>query len=189
MPSLGSVPLVRLAPADVRRLLATCTRGGLSARSIGHVHATLRTAVGAALRDGQVIRNVAALVTAPPAPKPRVRPIGPDNARAILAAVEGDRLAPLVAVTLGVGLRLGEALGLRWSDVDLDAGTLAIRTALRRTPVEFREEGEPIYRLDASEDRPLEAHDPALRIRNRRAPRSAPGPSRDATRRRPTVAG
>lgn len=149
VPSLGSVPLVRLAPADVRRLLATCTRGGLSARSIGHVHATLRTAVGAALRDGQVIRNAASLVTAPPAPKPRVRPIGPDNARAILAAVEGDRLAPLVAVTLGVGLRLGEALGLRWSDVDLDAGTLAIRTALRRTPVEFREEGEPIYRLVA----------------------------------------
>ncbi len=96
-----------------------------------------------------MIRNVVALVKAPPAPKPRVRPIGPDDARAILAAVEGDRLAPLVAVTLGVGLRLGEALGLRWADVDLDAGTLAVSTALRRTPVEFREEGEPIYRLVA----------------------------------------
>ncbi len=149
VPSVGSIPLVRLGPADIRLLLATCTRAGLSARSVGHVHATLRTALGAALRDGHVVRNAAALVTAPHGPKPRVHPIGPDDARAILAAVEGDRLAPLVAVALGVGLRLGEALGLRWADVDLDAGTLAVRTALRRTPVEFREEGEPIYRLVA----------------------------------------
>ena len=149
VPSIGSIPLVRLGPTDIRLLLATCTRAGLSARSVSHVHATLRTANAAAFRDGQVIRNAAALVTAPREPKPRVRPIGPDDARAILVAVEGDRLAPLVAVTLGVGLRLGEALGLRWADVDLDAGTLAVRTALRRTPVEFREEGEPIYRLVA----------------------------------------
>lgn len=149
VPSVGSIPLVRLGPTDIRLLLATCTRAGLSARSVSHVHATLRTAIGAAFRDGQVIRNAAALVTAPRGPTPRVPPIGPDDARAILAAVEGDRLAPLVAVTLGVGLRLGEALGLRWADVDLEAGTLAVRTALRRTPVEFREEGEPIYRLVA----------------------------------------
>lgn len=149
VPAIGNIPLIRLAPADVRRLLVSCAGGGLSARSISHVHATLRTAVGAAVRDGLVVRNVPALVSAPPAPKARVRPIGPDDARTILAAVEGDRLGPLVTVTLGVGLRLGEALGLRWADVDLKDGTLAVRTALRRTPVEFREDGEPIYRLVA----------------------------------------
>ncbi len=149
VPAIGNVPLVRLAPADVRRLLDSCTRAGLSARSTGHVHATLRTGLGAALRDGLAVRNVAALVSPPPAPTPRVRPIGPDDARRILEAVKGDRLAPLVAVTLAVGLRLGEALGLRWADVNFEAGTLTIRTALRRTPVEFREDGEPIYRLVA----------------------------------------
>lgn len=149
VPAIGSIPLVRLAPADVRRLLASCAEAGLSARSVSHVHATLRTAVGSAVRDGLVVRNVPALVSAPPAPKPRVRAIGPDDARAILVAVEGDRIEPLVTVTLGVGLRLGEALGLRWADVDLKDGTLSVRTALRRTPVEFREEGEPIYRLVA----------------------------------------
>jgi len=147
VPGIGSIPLLRLAPADVRRLLASCAGAGLSARSVSHVHATLRTAVGAAVRDGLVVRNGPALVSAPPAPKPRVRAIGPDDARAILVAVEGDRLEPLVTVTLGVGLRLGEALGLRWADVDLKEGTLSVRTALRRTPAEFREEGEPIYRL------------------------------------------
>lgn len=148
-PAIGNIPLIRLAPADVRRLLASCAAAGLSARSVSHVHATLRTAVGAAVRDGLVVRNVPALVSAPPAPKARVRPIGPDDARAILTAVEADRLGPLVTVTIGVGLRLGEALGLRWADVDLKDGTLSVRTALRRTPVEFREEGEPIYRLVA----------------------------------------
>ena len=56
----------------------------------------------------------------------------PEQARAFLEAASGDRLEALYTVALAVGLRQGEALGLRWDDVDLEAGTLTVRHALQR---------------------------------------------------------
>ena len=53
-----------------------------------------------------------------------------DQARAVLDAVRGDRLEALVTVVLARGLRQGEALGLTWADVDLDAGVLTVRHQL-----------------------------------------------------------
>jgi integrase len=49
--------------------------------------------------------------------------------RAFLSAVQGERWEALYTVALACGLRRGEALGLRWGDVDLDAGTIAVRNA------------------------------------------------------------
>jgi integrase len=56
----------------------------------------------------------------------------PEQARAFLEAAEGDRLEALYRVAIALGLRLGEALGLSWDDVDLDSGTLRVRHALQR---------------------------------------------------------
>jgi integrase len=61
-----------------------------------------------------------------------VSPLTVEQARTFLAAIRGDRLEALYLVALGCGLRQGEILGLRWSDVDLDAGTLTVRQALAR---------------------------------------------------------
>ena len=55
------------------------------------------------------------------------------EAQAILAAAEGEALAPLFGFVLYTGLRLGEALGLRWADVDLEAGRVTVRD--NRVPV------------------------------------------------------
>ncbi|MDP9472177.1 MAG: site-specific integrase [Chloroflexota bacterium] len=56
----------------------------------------------------------------------------PDQARAFLAAVRGDRLEALFTVALALGLRQGEALAMRWDDVDLDAGTIRIRHTVQK---------------------------------------------------------
>ena len=64
----------------------------------------------------------------PPAKAHDVAAMGSDDARAVLDAVRGDRIEALVTVTLATGLRQGEALGLRWQDVDLKAGTLTVHT-------------------------------------------------------------
>ena len=56
-----------------------------------------------------------------------------DEARGFLDAIRGDRLEALFSVALALGLRQGEALGLRWQDIELEAGTLAVRTTLQRT--------------------------------------------------------
>ncbi|WP_432486898.1 tyrosine-type recombinase/integrase [Kineococcus sp. SYSU DK018] len=133
VPGLGRKRLSRLSPADVRAFLADRRAAGLSPASVKQVHAILRTALQHAVREDLLPRNVARLVVVPNAPRHEWQPLSIEEARALLDAARGDRLYPLWAVALAVGLRRGEALGLRWCDVDLDAGLLHVRQALQRT--------------------------------------------------------
>jgi integrase len=92
----------------------------------------LRTALNDAAKWNLVARNVASLVDPPRVPEREVEGLSPQDAKKLLAAVKGDRLEALYSVALAVGLRQGEALGLRWDDVDLRAGTVSVRQALQR---------------------------------------------------------
>ena len=62
----------------------------------------------------------------------RIAPLSVQEARRFLTVARTHRLSALWAVALGVGLRRGEALGLKWSDVDLDRGRLTVRRSLQR---------------------------------------------------------
>jgi integrase len=79
-----------------------------------------------------VARNVATLVQPPRVQRYEISPLDADQAQRLLSAIRGDRLEALFSVALAIGLRQGEALGLRWQDVELDAGILRIRHALQR---------------------------------------------------------
>lgn len=94
-----------------------------------------------------VMRNVAKLVDLPRPVRYQVRVLDQAEARAFLAAVEGVRLGPVFSVAIAVGLRLGEALGLAWDDVDLDHKTLRVRQTLQRLP---RASGKKHGKLDAA---------------------------------------
>ncbi len=85
-----------------------------------------------ALRWEIVARNAATLVDAPRVPHHEIKPFTPDQARAFLDAIRGDRLEALYSVALALGLRKGEVLGLRWDDIDLEKGTLTVRSSLQR---------------------------------------------------------
>jgi len=156
LPGLGRIPLAELAAADVRRLFASITVAGersgraVSAATQTRIRATLRAALNAALREGLVATNVARLVELPPPPKPRpviwtearvaawrrtgVRPAvavwTAEQTAAFLSAVADDPLFPLFRLIALRGLRRGEAAGLGWSELDLDAGTLAVAQQL-----------------------------------------------------------
>jgi integrase len=67
-----------------------------------------------------------------------VQPLAPVEVKKLLGVIQEDRLAALYTVALAVGLRQGEALGLRWQDVNLEAGTLSVVTSLQRL------EGQPV---------------------------------------------
>jgi integrase len=113
--------------------MAGKTRGpALSARTVKHLLVTLRSALNMAVKWDLVPRNVAALVDAPRIVKPELKVFTPEQARAFIDAIKGERLEALFATALALGYRQGEALGLQWLDVDLKKGTLTVKQALQR---------------------------------------------------------
>ena len=131
-PGLGRFRLAKLGPSDVAAWLRRQEKRGVSPRTRRYVRSVLRSALNQALRWELVSRNAAALTT-PPRYRPReIQPLTPEQARTLLGAVSGHRLEALISVGLALGLRLGEALGLRRNDVDLDKRELAVRQTLER---------------------------------------------------------
>lgn len=131
VPAIGGRQLAKLSPSEVEAMLSAHIKTGMSPRSAHHVRAVLRNALRAAERDGLVSRNVASLARPPRIVKEEMKTLKPAQVESFLEALHGDRLAALYVVTLGLGLRQGEVLGLRWQDIDLDAGTLAVRHSLQ----------------------------------------------------------
>ena len=127
VPSLGAVRLQQLERAHVSRWLAGLTAGGLSPKSVRNVHGVLVKALADAVELELVGRNAAAKPRGlPPAKRPAPRAWSGEQLGAFLAATSGDRLAPVWRLLAATGCRRGEVLGLRWSEVDLDAGTATI---------------------------------------------------------------
>jgi integrase len=131
-PGLGHHRLTDLSPGDVQTFLNAKAASGLSARTVAYLRGVLRCALGHAERTDLVTRNVARLARPPRIPRRRVDPLSVDEVRLLIEAIAGDRLEALYLVALGVGLRQGEILGLRWPDVDLERSTLTVRHALAR---------------------------------------------------------
>ena len=131
-PTLGRIPLDRLTPQHVQALLNKKLREGLKPKTVRYLRGTLRTALNEAVRWGLVARNCAALVEGPRVERYKIQPFTPDEARKLLEAIKGDRLEALYSVALTMGLRQGEALGLCWTDIDLDRGYIRITKQLQR---------------------------------------------------------
>jgi integrase len=131
VPFIGSKTLAKLTANDVELLLTNRRKAGLSPRSVHHVRAVLRNALRKAVRDRLVPFNVASMADAPKVPMIEMKTFTPEQVRVFLDAVRGRRLEALYVTTLAVGLRQGEGLGLRWSDIDLEAGTLRVSRALQ----------------------------------------------------------
>jgi len=121
-PTLGGIYLDKLGPEQVQALLNALERKGQSPRSIQQIRAVLRAALTRAMKWGLVARNAAALADGPRIPHKAGAFLDASQARQFLEAAQGDRLEALYSVALSLGLRQGEALGLRWQDIDLDRG-------------------------------------------------------------------
>jgi integrase len=104
----------------------------LSPTSVRYVMLVLRIALSKAVRWGLVARNVAALVDLPRVPYKEVRVLSPDEIGRLLEASRGDPIECLVRVALSTGVRVGEALGLTWRDVDLQRRLVRIEKSLQR---------------------------------------------------------
>jgi integrase len=144
LPALGRLPLVKLQPNHVRAWQADPLARPLERRAQGDASRclaprtatialkVLRMALNAAMADGLIDRNVAKLVKSPKANHSEIHPLDPTEAKRFLQAIAGERLEALYALTLRLGLRMGEVLGVCWSDVDFEAGTVTINQTLKR---------------------------------------------------------
>jgi integrase len=126
VPVLGARQLQRLDAAAVERLLAHLAQSGLSPKTRRNVVGVLSKALADALRWRLVGRNPVAAVELPRADRPAVRAWTAEQMARFLAHTRDDRLSPLWRFLVVSGCRRGEALGLRWADVDLEAGVATI---------------------------------------------------------------
>jgi integrase len=139
IPGLGHHRLDKLTAVHIRAFLrdkstqtSPRTKRPLSSRTLQYIHAVLRLALEQARRDDLVARNVAGLVAGPKVQRGEIQPLTPAEAARLFAAAAEDRLSPLWLLITALGLRRGEALALRWEDIDLDRGHLQVRATLQR---------------------------------------------------------
>jgi integrase len=143
VPHIGAVRLQKLRSVHLNELYAKLLRAGghegrpLSARSVGHVHRVVHRALGAA-SWGIVAQNVSALVRPPKVAEGEIRILTEDQIGATLRHLEGRTLRPIVSFLLGTGARRGEALALRWKDLNLDKGIVRIERSLEQTKARLR---------------------------------------------------
>lgn len=134
LPTLGSLRLSELTVEHFQDLYAAMAATGSSQHVVHGTHRVVMSSLNAAVRAQVLVFNVAANVEVKKPVEDEVTPLSKDDARKVLAAAERVRNGARWSVALSVGLRQGEALGLRWADLDLDAGVLTVRQALGREP-------------------------------------------------------
>jgi integrase len=137
VPLIGSKVLGKLTASDVEQMLAELRKRGAAPRSVHHARAVLRNALKKAVRNRLVPYNVAAESDAPKVPHEEMKTFDRDQVRQLLEALKGSHLEALFVLAVGLGVREGELLGTRWSDIDLDRGVLRITRGLQRVSREF----------------------------------------------------
>ena len=132
IPGLGNRRLTSLSVPVVQQFLNTRLEKGDSIRKVQVMRTVLSAALTRAVREELLVRNVARLAELPESKRGTIRPWTAAEARQFLAAVKPDPLYAAFVVLIFYGLRRGEALGLRWDDIDFDTGTIQIRQQLQR---------------------------------------------------------
>ncbi|WP_432587757.1 site-specific integrase [Streptomyces sp. HD1123-B1] len=131
VPMLGAKRLESLGPRHVRTFLAELARK-TTAATAKEAHRVLRTALTAACREELVTRNVASLVEAPKVNSRETTPWSLDETLRFLEEARRDPLYAAFVLAIAMGLRRGEVLGLRWSDVDLDKRVIRVGNQVQR---------------------------------------------------------
>jgi integrase len=134
LPSIGSIELGKLRPAHIQHVYGRLQEKGLSPRTVLQCHRVLREALQHAVRWQLLSRNPADAVEAPRYSRYEVPALVPDDLRRLLDEADKSRFGAIVRLAVMTGLRQGELLGLRWQDVDLQAGALRVRQACQWLP-------------------------------------------------------
>jgi integrase len=132
IPGLGAHKLQKLEPEHLEKFYQRVTANGSRPATAHQVHRTARVALGEALRRGHLKSNPAAIAKPPRITDEEVEPYSVEEAQRIMDEAAQKPNGARWAVALSLGLRQGEALALRWTDLDLESKELRVRwTRLR----------------------------------------------------------
>lgn len=134
-PAIGKVKLAKLDPLQVQSLYRSNLDEGLSAATVVKIHSTLSKSLKQAVRWKLIPLNVCASVTPPRVARTEMDPLDDLQMKALLETAEGTELYALWVVLATTGLRIGEALALRWDDLDLEARTLRVNRTVFRSEI------------------------------------------------------
>ena len=160
IPKLGHVPVRKLTAVHIEAFEAELQREGwvkarakqkvkegeeapiqekrgLSAQTALHIHRTLSQALSHAVRLGVLFKNPARQVKPPRPPSREIKILDKNEITTLINAAKGVGLYVPILVAVTTGMRRGELLALRWSDIDLKAGSLTVNQSLERIKGKF----------------------------------------------------
>lgn len=137
VPRIGGRRLADLSPAHLNALYADLLESGrrhasrtmtagLSAKTVRNVHTIMHKALSDAVKWGHLARNPAERAEPPRPRTPEMKVWDVEQLRRFLDQVRGDRLEAVWELMATTGMRRGEVVGLRWSDVDLSGGRISV---------------------------------------------------------------
>lgn len=146
VPLIGTVPVMKLRPDQIAAAYAKALtsgrrdgKGGLSARSVHHVHRILKQALGVGVKWGTLARNPAEAVDPPKVERKKMRALDASETATLLDHFRPTRAYLPVLLAALCGLRRGEISALRWRSVDLLTGNLAVSGSMEQTRAGIRE--------------------------------------------------
>src|SRR5262245_45686118 len=127
VPLLGAIPLAKLQPAQICQAYAKALTngrrdgaGGLSPRTVHHMHRVLREALQQAVRWQLLARNPADAVRPPKVERKQMQTLDAEATVTLIEAARGTNLFMAIALGVLCGLRRGEITALRWRSIDLE---------------------------------------------------------------------
>lgn len=132
VPTLGHIPLGKITPADVTRLMLAMKEAGKAESTRRNCYTALRKALDDAVVNGLLAANPVHRIKQPSARRSEARFLTLDEVALLMKAAQGLRYVDALRLILGTGLRRGEACALRWEDIDLVRGEAKVNGSLVR---------------------------------------------------------
>jgi integrase len=131
-PVIGQIQIRKVLPTDITSVLSQMREQGQSPRSQQQARALLSVALGEAENKGYISLNPVKKVRIPINRVKEMHPLGIEDVKRLLETYKGTYMSARLHIALLAGLRQGEALGLRWQDIDFDSATLEVRNQVQK---------------------------------------------------------
>jgi integrase len=131
-PVIGGLELQKTTPSDITKVISSMREAGQSPRSQQQARALLSVGLGEAENKGYIALNPVKKVRIPINRGREIEPLGIEDVKRLLETYKGTYMSARLHIALLAGLRQGEALGLRWTDIDFDSATLEVRNQVQK---------------------------------------------------------